>query len=406
MTHSRGLPPEERLPEEIPAPAPAVCPPPEEDAAGESSGRRRRRKTDRRGRKSALLLAFAGVMLCGAIYADPVKPAAAARNRAETAVTQPVTEPEPMQLLQTPEPEETPEAPPTDAQRLVAAGTWKNAAENEWVRFYEDGSGWWYDGTYFGRMEWREDDDGGVSYAAAIAYLGDDWDHSLDYEFAPEKEGLTVNKKQSDGSVELLSEEDSFACPGLLFGEGVYLPDDTPIDASVMDGVRGKSNLELIAGTAWHVEETSDLGIPCYPTEQKYEYTDKVYVQSIDFAAGSIRLATRDGGLLEREIRTADKTEMTGEMASALSFHFTLPADVGKVVPAFIRVNRDNQHYCYRSDYRPVETDEDVSYNNEHILFGVDFSSNIYLLFTASGLRLGMYFIDWYLHNYTILAPD
>jgi hypothetical protein len=262
-------------------------------------------------------------------------------------------------------------------------------------------------------MAWEETDDGGVTYEAAIAYLGEEWNHDLDSPVATEREGLTINDKRSEGSIALREEDDLFTCTGLLYGDGTYVPDDTPIDASVMDAVRGKSNLQLVAGSTWHMEQTSDLGVSfeanspdTYEEDRKVEYTDKVYVESIDFAACNIRLTTRDGGLLEREYYTPGMTGYTGEVSRPMDFPFTLPADDGKVVPAWIDADKGDQGYNYRSDYRPGGTDEDTVYNNRHLLFGVCFSSRIYMLFTQDGLRLGMYFIDTYIHDYTILAPD
>lgn len=405
MAESYGLPPEENIPEEDPARAPEVWLPPEEGAiltAEEDDPQRthlRVRRSFRQRSRNALLLAVAGVTLCGVVASAPMKPAEAFTPPAETAAVEPVEEPEPAVL--------------TAGDRLVSIGTWKNSAEDEWVHFYDDGTGWWYDGTYFGRMAWEETDDGGVTYEAAIAYLGEEWNHDLDSPVATEREGLTINDKRSEGSIALREEEDLFTCPGLLYGNGTYVPDDTPIDASVMDAVRGKSNLQLVAGSMWHMEQTSDLGVSfeanspdTYEEDRKVDYTDKVYVESIDFAACNIRLTTRDGGLLEREYYTPGMTDYTGEVSRPMDFPFTLPADDGKVVPAWIDADKGDQGYNYRSDYRPGGTDEDTVYNNRRLLFGVCFSSRIYMLFTQDGLRLGMYFIDTYIHDYTILAPD
>ena len=277
------------LPPESPSTAPGVWPPPEEGAAGNTtSARSERGKAARKRSKNALLLAVAGVTLCGVIYAAPVKPAAAPELPAEPVIEEPVTEPEPPQPeASEPPPAEPEPAAPTDAERLVEIGTWKNTAANEWVHFNADGTGWWFDGTYFGCMDWTEDADGGVRYEAAMAYLGPERKYS--YDWSPEKDGDSLHCTDASGSIALLPNEDRFACPGLRFGTGSYLPDDTPIDAAVMDGVCGKTASELLSGTSWHMAETSDLGIPIAPSspDKPGVYTDLVYVQSIDFGAGS-----------------------------------------------------------------------------------------------------------------------
>ena len=396
MAEYNGLPPEH------PSPAPGAYPPPEEGAAGTAARDRPEAgwKAARQRSKNALLLAVAGVTLCGVIYASPMKPAAAPEPLPEPVIEEPVPEPEPPQ----PEPEPPPAEPEpvirTDAERLVEIGTWKNTAENEWVHFNADGTGWWYDGTWFGCMDWEEDEDGGVRYEAAMAYLGPERKYS--YEWSPEKDGDSLHCTDSGGSIALLPNEDRFACPGLRFGTSSYLPDDTPIDASVMDGVCGKTASELLTGTSWHMAETSDLGIPIAPSspDKPGVYTDLVYVQSIDFGSGSFRLVTRDGGLLEEWI---NGTTESGAVASSLDVSFA-PSAGGKLSASALYQIDANCHYVYYSDYSPGNTD----YNNMQLLWGHQYGpdpSEIYLLFTVEGPRLGMRFADWYPDNYTLLAP-
>lgn len=402
MAEYSGLPPEEKLPEETPAPSPGVCPPPEEGAAGEGPERRRGSNAKRRSQKSALLLAFAGVALCGVIYAAPMKPAAA-QNPGETAVTQP----EPTPGAQSSEPVETPAAPPTDAQRLVAAGAWKNTAEKEWVRFCEDGTGWWYDGENFGRMEWREDESGEVSYAAAIAYYSPE--RKYVYDWCPEKDGDTPHSAEAEGTVALLAEENRFTCPGLRFGEGIYLPDDSPIDASAVEAALGKTPTELLSGSAWHMISASDLGIPIPFGEEDYEqlYTDQVYVQSMDFSSGVFTLTTRDGGVLIIEERDGEGHYLgiSQGPTRALQVPFAIPSDEEERVTACVYANTDTVFEFY-TDYLP----EDVNYNNRHLLWGADLSGTktlpVYLFFTDDGLRLAVSSCDWYQHNFTVLARD
>ena len=392
------------LPPESPAAAPGVWPPPEEGAAGNTGIRSERGwKAARKRSNNALLLAVAGAALCGAIYAAPVKPAAAPEPSMEPVVAEPIAEP-PQQEPAQPEPTQPPPAepepvPPTDAERLVEIGTWKNTAANEWVHFNAGGTGWWYDGTWFGCMDWTEDADGGVRYEAAMAYLGPERKYS--YDWSPEKDGDSLHCTDSSGSIALLPNEDRFACPGLRFGTGSYLPDDTPIDASVMDGVCGKTASELLSGTAWHMAETSDLGIPIAPSspDKPGVYTDLVYVQSIDFGAGSLRLSTRDGGLLEEWINGTDET---GAVSPTLDVSFS-PSAGGSLSASALYEIGVNCHYVYYSDYSPGNTE----YNNMQLLWGHQFGpepEELYVLFSAEGPRLGMRFSDWYPDNYTLLA--
>ena len=418
-----GLPPEERLPEEDPSPAPEAFPPPEEGSSGDTSGEQRERGGFpglRRG-KSALLLALAGAALCAVIAASPVRPApvspgpaatiaptpepasaptsAPAPSAAPTAApTAPQTSPEPT----APPPEETEPPALTDAGRLTATGTWKNTAADEWAHFNADGSGWWYDGTWFGLMAWREDESGGVTYTAAMAYL--DPERKSSYDWAPEKEGDTLHSVSAGGAIALEAEEDRFACPGLRFGEGEFIPDDTPIDASFIERVCGKTAGELISGTVWRMAETSDLGIPVAPSgEEKPElYTDLVYVESLDFSAGVYRLTARDGGLLQREHWGEDGSADREEPVEVLEVPFTL-LDGEETAFAFLKLGTDVQ-YCYYSEYRAG----DPEFSNLHLLWGHNTSASYakaYLLITCSGLRLGMNSVDWYPHNYTLLAP-
>jgi hypothetical protein len=405
MAEYSDMPPEERLPEEIPTPAPSAYPPPEEGVSGNTAGGRsehsRSGKAARQRAKSALLFAIAGVTLCGVISTAPMKPAATAVPPVETAVTEPTAEPAPTPLPATPPPAETEPPVLTAAERLVAIGTWKNSAENEWVHFNEDGTGWWYDGTFFGCMDWAEDQDGGVRYDAAMAYLGPGRKYS--YDWAPETEGDSMHCTDSSGSIALLPNEDRFSCPGLRFGTGSYLPDDMPIDASVMDGVCGKTPSELLSGTSWHMVETSNLGIPIAPSspDKPGVYTDLVYVQSIDFGSGSFRLSTRDGGLLEQWI---DGTTETGAVSPTLDVPFALSAGGKLSASALCEINA-NCHYVFYSDYSPGNTE----YNNMQLLWGHQYGpepEEIYLFFTGEGPRLGMRFSDWYPDNYTLLALD
>ncbi len=390
-------PPEDRLPEETPAPAPGAYPPPAEDAVGYSGPGRRKRggKTFRRG-KNVLLAAAAGAALCGVIAAAPMKPALPAEPTAVTA--------DAGQTAQTAQTDPVPTEPAvlTEAQRLVDAGLWKNTAAEEWVCFYADGTGWWYDGAYFGPMTWTEVPDGGITYEASMAYLSPEREYT--YDWAPEKEGDSLHSAKENGSIALQPEEDRFTCPGLRFGEGDFVPDPTPIDASVMENVRGKTAAQLLSGTAWRTAETGDLGIPCAPSgEEKPEiYTDLVYVQRMDFSAGTLRIAARDGGLLQLEQQAGIGMIELGEPASALDLTFTVPAD--EKAAAYADVGIDAQ-YVYRSAYVPGNTE----YNNMHLLWGHKFGpdpTRVYLLITASGLRLGFKTVDWYPDNYTLLAMD
>ncbi|MCR4805381.1 MAG: hypothetical protein K5981_06965 [Clostridia bacterium] len=393
MADYSGFLPEEHLPEEVAPPAPGVCPPPEEGSSGAmAEGRRDRQsrggKIARLKKRSALLLAAAGVALCGVVYAAPMTPAKAWEPPAETAAVEPAEEPEP----------ETPVA----VNRLVEAGTWKNEAESEWVHFNEDGSGWWYDGTYFGFMEWTEDADGGFSYKAIISWIGPERKYVDDY--FPEKEGDTLLCKTSRGSIELSADGELFTCPGLKFGEGTYAPDDTVIDASAAEDVCGKTLGELLSGTTWHMVEYSDLGIPVAPSEDKGLYTDLVYVQSMDFAAGTFRIAARDGGLLQKEIHTEDGRVLPeGAVESTLDVPFTIDAEAA--VSDWFDLYIDFV-YTYCSDYIPGDTE----YNNMHLLWGQSWDSSRgpsagYLVVTEDGIRVGTK-VDLYPNNYTLLAPD
>jgi len=392
MAGYNGLPPEETLP------APEVCPPPEEGSFGSTDGGTARGgKAARRRSKNALLLAFAGSVLIAVICAAPMEPAAAEPPEEPPAAEAPIETP-------VEETVEEPSAARTAAERLAAVGTWKNADAGEWAHFNADGTGWWYDGTYFGFMAWEEDADGGVAYKASMSYLGPEREY-ID-EHAPEKEGDSLQIASSRGDVALLADEDRFTCPGLRFGEGTYLPDDTPIDASVMDGVLGKTVSELLFGTAWHMTETSDLGIPTAPSEgggKPELYTDLVYVQSMDFAAGTFRLATRDGGLMEREEWASEnRVNYTGEISSVMDAPFTLSPTEGETVSAWVKFYTDFM-FNYRSDYR----EGDVEYSNMHLLWGKGFGrpSRLCLLVTGEGVRLGIE-VDLYPHNYTLLARD
>ena len=407
MAEFNPLPPEYKHPEEYPAPAPGIFPPPEEGsagaAAGEGSGRKRRNWSS----KSALLLAAAGITLLGVLHTAPTQPAAA-EPPAETVAAQPVTEPAPTQPAPTqPAPTETEPAAPTDAERLVAVGTWKNAAESEWVHFDADNTGWWYDGTYFGRMTWQEDASGSVSYEAGIAYLSPE----LKFNDAPgsEREEDCLHSAKESGSIELYPEEDHFACPGLRFGAGSYLPDDTAIDDTVMDGVCGKTLTELLAGTSWHMAQTGDLGIPFAPAQDvgKTElYTDLVYVQSIDFSAGTFTLTTRDGGFLEEDYYTADGSFHTGTVDHTFRIPFSPVSEENGMSSAVLKLDLDAM-FTYYSDYRSGDED----YNYSHLLWGRSYRSadaheSVYLLLTASGIRLGMDTVDLFTDNYTLLAQD
>ncbi len=405
MADYDGLPPEERLPAEDPPPAPEVCPPPEEGASGVGPGERKRGGAVWRER-SALLLALAGAALCGVISASPVKPEPAVIcTPAPTVAATPAATPAPTPAP-TPEPTEEPELPVlTDAERLTDVGTWKNTAENEWVHFNADGTGWWFDGTWFGLMAWTEDEEGGVSYQAAMAFLGPERKYS--YDWAPEKEGDAINRVTGEGDIALEAEEDRFACPGLRFGEGVFLPDDTPIDDSYVTQVCGKTAEEFSSGTVWHMAETSDLGIPLIPggNEEKKVYTDLVYVESLDFSAGVYRLTTRDDGLLQLTVEDADGSIFdTGEPVKVLEVPFTL-YNGEETVYCALKLTVDIW-YTYRYDYRPGDTE----YNNLNLGWGTRWESAeshvpVFLLITETGLRLGMESVDWYPHNYTLLAP-
>ena len=394
-------PPEERLPEETPAPAPGAYPPPAEDAVGSAasgSGGRSRRAAFRRG-KNALLFAAAGAALCGVIAASPVKPAQAPEplnTAAPTVTAAAVTQTAPT------EPAPTEPAVLTDAQRLVSVGLWKNVSANEWVRFNADGTGWWFDGTFFGCMTWKETAEGGVEYEAAMAYLGPEREEN--YSWAPEKEGDSLHSAKSNGRIGLAPEEDRFTCPGLRFGEGDYLPDGMSIDASVMDGVYGKTAAQLVSGKVWQTDRTSDLGIPCAPSgEEKPEiYTDKVYVQYMDFTSGAFRIATQNGGLLQLEQQAEIGMIEIGEPAPALDIPFALSAGA-KETAAYFDIDVDAQ-YVFRSAYTPGDTQS----NNMHLLWGHKFGpdpTRVYLLFTPAGPRIGFRTVDWYPHNYTLLAP-
>lgn len=403
MAEFIGLPPEQRLAEELPAPAPEIYPPPREGAVGRNTGdgaeRRQGRTAARRRSKIALLLAAAGFTLCGVLYSAPQKSSTTAEPSAEA--TQ--TETEPAQAGS--EPTVSEPAVLSDAGRLVSIGTWKNSTESEWVHFNADGTGWWYDGTYFGRMVWEEGADGSVSYEAGMSYLGPGLRFGDDAH-TPEKDGDCLHSVRESGGIDLLPDEDSFTCPGLRFGEGSYLPDNTPIDASVMDGVCGKTSAELLSGTSWHMAAISDLGIPVAPSSEggKPElYTDTVYVERMDFSSGTIRFATRDDGLLWREDWTVTGDSIYDDAAETLDVSISL-ADGGGRADAAAAVAIEIT-FGYFSDLRPG----DVAYNNLHFLWGRSIGTqptDVYLLITSAGIRLGADCIDLYNDNYTLLASD
>jgi len=313
-----------------------------------------------------------------------------------------IPEPVPAAESVTPPAEAEPDAL-TDAERLVAIGTWKNSAESEWVHFSADGTGWWYDGTYFGCMAWEEGADGVVAYEASMAYLGPGSRFIDDH--VSEKEGDCLHSARESGNIDLLAEEDRFICPGLRFGEGAYLPDDTPIDASVTDGIVGKTVGELLSGTTWHMAEYSDLGIPVAPSLEggKPEvYTDLIYVQSMDFAVGVLCLATRDDGLLWREDWTVVGEGIYGDAADTLDVPYTL-GDGEERAKATFDIYVDIT-YGFFSDLHPG----DVEYNNMHFLWGRQIGpepTEVYLLITSAAVRLGIGPVDLYPDNYTLLAP-
>ncbi len=401
MAGNNGLPPEERLPEENPAPAPGIYPPPEEGSSGNTESDRAERggtgKAALQKTRSALLLAAAGAVLCGVMFAAPMEPDAEAEPPSLTSETE--TDIVPTELVTT----ETEPAVLTDAERLVSVGTWKNSAASEWVHFNESGTGWWYDGTYFGRMVWEETDDGGVTYEAGIAYLGAGL--KLNDEHIPENEGDCLHSAYESGSIDLLSDEDRFTCPGLRFGAGSYLPDDTMINAAVMDGICGKTAAELASGS-WHMQEISDLGVPVAPSLEggKSEiYTDLVYVQSLDFSSGSISFATRNSGLLWREDWTLSGDSIFDGASDTLDTSFTL-RNGNERAKAILDCNLEII-FGYFSDLHPG----DIEYNNMHFLWGRNIGSGptaVYLLITSAGVRLGIDCIDLYPDNYTLLAQD
>ena len=400
MAEFDPLPSELTLPKEFPQPAPEIYPPPEEGTAGtaavETEAQKRRRLRHRK--RNAFLLAAAGAALCGVMYTAPKGPTTTTEPPGESSVSEPITKPTQPALV------ETEPVVLTGAERLVAVGTWKNGAENEWVHFNADGSGWWYDGTYFGRMVWEEGSDGSVRYEAGMAYLGPGL--QFQDEHSPEKEGDCLHSAESSGGIDLLADEDCFTCPGLRFGEGSYLPDDTAIDTSVMDGVCGKTAAELVGGTSWHMAEISDLGIPVAPSLEggKSEvYTDMVYVQSIDFAAGTLTLATRDDGLLWLEDWAVTGDFIYSEAAPALDASFTLADGVNRV-KGTVDLSIETT-FGFFSDMHPG----DVEYNNQHFLWGRQVGpdpTEVYLLITSAGLRLGIDCMDLFADNYTLLAAD
>ena len=419
MEEYRALPPETGLPEEYSAPAPEIYPPPEEGTVGtstdDSSERRRREIKAQKRTKVPLLIALAGAVLWSVFPVSAPKSEATGVPSTEAAVVSPteatikpsaetsaavsVTEPS--------QPSSTETAPIvlTDAERLVAVGTWKNDAESEWVHFSADGTGWWYDGTFFGRMVWKENADGSVSYAAGIAYLSPELQWADDAH-TPERDGDCLHSAESSGSIALLADEDRFTCPGLRFGEGTYLPDASPIDASLMDGLCGKTAAELLSDTSWHMEETSNLGIPVAPSLEggKSElYTDLVYVQSMDFSAGTIRFITRDGGLLWNEDWTQTGDALFADAAQALERPIILE-DGEERAKATIDVGIETT-FGFLSDVRPGDTE----YNNMHFLWGRQIGpdpTELYLLITGDGIRLGIACIDLFPDNYTLLTAD
>lgn len=418
MEEYRALPPETGLPEEYSAPAPEIYPPPEEGTVGtstdDSSERRRREIKAQKRTKVPLLIALAGAVLWSVLPVSAPKPEATGVPSTEAAVVSPteatikpsaetsaavsVTEPS--------QPSSTETAPIvlTDAERLVAVGTWKNDAESEWVHFSADGTGWWYDGTFFGRMVWKENADGSVSYAAGIAYLSPElrWND----ENMPENVGDCLQNAKSQGGIALLSDEDRFTCPGLRFGAGTYLPDAASIDASVMDGLCGKTAAELLSGTTWQMEETSALGIPVAPSLERGKselYTDLVYIQRLNFSEGTIRFATRDGGLLWNEDWTQTGETLFADAAQTLECPITLE-DGEERANATFDLGIETT-FGFLTDMHPGDTE----YNNMHFLWGRQIGphpTDVYLLITGDGLRLGIACIDLFADNYTLLALD
>ena len=418
MEEFRDLPPESSLVEEYPAPAPDIYPPPEEGSVGasidDSAERRRREIRAKKGIKASLLIALPAAVLWNvfAVSAPKTEPSGVPSTEssvelsaettigssAEASAAVPVTEPS--QHSST-------EIVPvilSDAERLVSVGTWKNSAESEWVHFRADGTGWWYDGTYFGRMVWEERADGRVVYEAGIAYLSPElrWND----ENMPENVGDCLQNAKSQGGIALLSDEDRFTCPGLRFGAGTYLPDAASIDASVMDGLCGKTAAELLSGTTWQMEETSALGIPVAPSLEggKSElYTDLVYIQRLNFSEGTIRFATRDGGLLWNEDWTQTGETLFADAAQTLECPITLE-DGEERANATFDLGIETT-FGFLTDMHPGDTE----YNNMHFLWGRQIGphpTDVYLLITGDGLRLGIACIDLFADNYTLLALD
>ena len=167
------------------------------------------------------------------------------------------------------EPEPTPE--PIDVRAtLVSYGTWGTTG-GDYLHFDEDGTGWCFDGEYFGLLTFEGDAES-VSFRVVVTTRGEH------LESIPGKPGAAPDEEWSGvvftATATITREELTHADPYELFTADPYLdgswdhfvPAEIAADLSVLESVRGKTAEELLTGS-WGIQEsylptTTAFGVP------------------------------------------------------------------------------------------------------------------------------------------------
>ncbi len=169
------------------------------------------------------------------------------------------------QILLEPEPVPIPREEPIPVRTtLVQIGTWGNSA-GSYCHFNSDGTGWVYDGNYFGYLSFTGDDESvslSISLTTPGGMLTESSEKSSWHVYRSVRSNAVITgmdlMRTPDDSFALnlddpYSESDFTSAPGPSSFD--YRPASLTVNTAFLDSLRGKTAMEAIAGYSWGIKE-------------------------------------------------------------------------------------------------------------------------------------------------------
>lgn len=214
-----------------------------------------------------------------------------------------------------------------DVDILLKYGTWQSADGKYTAHFNEDGTGWWYDGEYFGRMVWREKEEGSVYYECAAAGPSQYQSHDGSFYSC-----YTVISSFGYVGISGSSEEDYAATLNSPYKEGdsdYYPAPEAVINTQEIEDYLYVPVEEVVKGTTWRLREA-------FPT-QTVDFYGRIEIEVTEITF------TQEG---EAVVNAADNSDLPG--SKVYNFPYTCLYEKSEVDPTVSLVSPDGIFYQFK----------------------------------------------------------